>query len=387
LRIALAIERFDPRAGGAERVAWITAQGLAAAGDEVHVFAREATRCPQVETHRVNAPRVWQPLRVRAFSHAVGRATSSGEFDVVYSLARTARQNVYRAGAGCHEDFLEKRYKGASRVLRRASPRHRTLIALERKAFTDPAQLVICNSEMVRREIRGRYGVPARRLALVRNGVDLEREPEERRVAVRERLRAKWGESATIWLFAGHDLLRKGFDTALQALAASQQRESLLWVAGGGDPAPWQSLIRQLGLEARVRFLGNRTDLSDVFAAVDGLLLPSRYDAFANVCLEAAAAGIPVLTSDANGASELFTSLSTGVFRPDDIAGFARALDALSDVNMREQAGAEAREVAERYGWERHIGTIREIFLSWRSSASDTSSRSPEPARLDPART
>jgi len=390
LRIALAIERFDPRAGGAERVAWKTAQGLAAAGDDVHVFAREAAHCLGVETHRVKAPRLWQPLRVGAFSYAVGKATSSAEFDLVYSLARTARQNVYRAGAGCHEDFLEKRYEGAARQLRRISPRHRTLIALERSVFADPAQLVICNSEMVKREIQARYGVPARRLALIRNGVHLDRDSEEQRANLRKRLRAKWGEAATIWLFAGHDLERKGFDTALHALVTSQEQESLLWVAGGDDPAPWQPLIRRLGLEARVRFLGKRRDLRDVFAAVDGLILPSRYDAFANVCLEAAAAGIPVLTSTANGAGELFASLSTGVFPSDDVAGFARALDALSDAETRKRAGAEARFMAERHGWERHIASIREAFLSWlsrKSSANETSSKSLALARPDPTRT
>ena len=387
LRVALAIERFDPRAGGAERVAWKTAHGLAAAGDEVHVYAREAEPSPHVTLHRVTAPRAWQPLRVSAFSRAVGRATASGEFDVVYSLARTARQHVYRAGAGCHEDYLDRRYRGASRTLRRASPRHRTLIALERSVFADPAQLVICNSEMVRREIQGRYGVPAERLPLVRNGVDLERAPPRERAASRERFRAGLDPLATIWLFAGHDLERKGLGTALRALAASKRPDSHLWVAGGGNPAPWRLDIGRLGLEARVRFLGDQPDLRDVFSAVDGLLLPTRYDAFANVCLEAAAAGIPVLTSDANGAGELFASLTPCVFRPDDVAGYAGAIDALGDTKLRERAGAEARRVAERYSWERHIASIREIFFSRRSSASETNSTNPGPALLGRIRT
>ena len=385
--MALAIERFDPRAGGAERIAWKTAHGLAAAGDEVHVFAREAEPSPDVRLHRVTAPRAWQPLRVRAFSRAIGRATASGEFDVVYSLARTARQHVYRAGGGCHLDFLERRYRGASRALRRASPRHRTLIALESRVFADPQQLVICNSELVRREIRSRYRVPSERLALVRNGVDLALAPSEERAAARKRLRAGLEPMATIWLFAGHDFERKGLDTALRALASSRCRETRLWVAGRDDPSPWRASIRRLGLDARVRFLGNRPDLRDVYAAVDGLILPTRYDAFANVCLEAAAAGIPVLTSDANGAGELFAARFPGVFRPDDVAGYAGALDVLSNTELCKRIGAEARAVAERLSWERHIESIREIFLRRRSSTSNTSSTNPEPALPGRART
>jgi UDP-glucose:(heptosyl)LPS alpha-1,3-glucosyltransferase len=355
----------------------------------VHVFAREAEPSPDVRLHHVTAPRAWQPLRVIAFSRAVERATRSGEFDVVYSLARTARQHIYRAGAGCHEDFLERCHAGGAHALRRVSPRHRTLIALERRVFADPTQLVICNSEMVRGEIQDRYRVPVERLALVRNGVDLDLAPPEQRAAIRERLRAELDPlaAATIWLFAGHAFERKGLDTALRALAAAKQQETHLWIAGGGDAAPWRGTVRRLGLDTRVRFLGNRSDLQDVFAAVDGLLLPTRYDAFANVCLEAAAAGIPVLTSDANGAGELFSALFPGVFRPDDIAGYAGALDSLSDKELRERAGAETRAVAERHSWERHIVSIREIFLRRRSSTSNTSSTNRGPDRRCQSRT
>jgi hypothetical protein len=67
MRVALVIERFQPGIGGVENVAWRVAEGLAQAGDEVHVVARLATPRAGVTLHRVNVPAFWQPLRVLAF--------------------------------------------------------------------------------------------------------------------------------------------------------------------------------------------------------------------------------------------------------------------------------------------------------------------------------
>ena len=74
MRVALVIERFLPRIGGVENVAWRVAEGLAQAGDEVHVVARRADPRPDLTWHPVRVPAFWQPLRVLAFSHLAARA-------------------------------------------------------------------------------------------------------------------------------------------------------------------------------------------------------------------------------------------------------------------------------------------------------------------------
>ena len=122
MRIALVVERFEPGAGGVENVAWQTAHGLADRGHDVTVIARQAPAATEVVVQRVRVPEFWQPLRVRAFSRAVGRAAAHGDFDVVYSLARTARQDVYRAGGGSHADYLAHRYDESGVRARRRSP-------------------------------------------------------------------------------------------------------------------------------------------------------------------------------------------------------------------------------------------------------------------------
>jgi UDP-glucose:(heptosyl)LPS alpha-1,3-glucosyltransferase len=375
VRIALIIERFDPTGGGVEAVAWQVAQGLADAGDEVHVFARRVDLPPEfrsapvgeIHVHRTRSPIRWQPLRVLGFSHAAARAAPRGSFDVVHSFSRTRHQDIYRAGGGSHADYMERVYAGAGLREPWFSPRNATLLAIERRVLGDPSQIIQCNSEMVRDELVARHKLPMGRVVVIRNGVDLERFHPRRREAVGKRVRESMGHGAgPVWLLAGSGFHRKGLDTAFRALAGGGPADAVLWVAGADATAPWRRLARQLGVGDRVRFLGQREDLEDIYAAADALLLPTRYDAFANVCLEAAAAGLAVVTSGANGAARWLGEAGLIVDDPEDFAGFARALDALADPLTREQLGAAGRRRAEPLGWPVHVRALRGLYARTR---------------------
>ncbi|MBW1685278.1 MAG: glycosyltransferase, partial [Deltaproteobacteria bacterium] len=86
---------------------------------------------------------------------------------------------------------MDRCYHGPGRALRRFSPRHAVLAGCERFVFANPTQIIQCGSEMVRGEIQRRHGVAPQRLAVVRNGVDLDgfRPGAPQSVA----LRATWG--------------------------------------------------------------------------------------------------------------------------------------------------------------------------------------------------
>jgi len=348
------VERFEPARGGVENVVWNVARGLAHAGEEVDVLARRGVEAEGVHLVRLPVADLWQPWRVLAFSRAAGRAADAGRYDVVHSFTRTLHQDVYRAGGGSHADYLARRGGPAAlRALRRLSPRHATLLSIERRVFADPRQLVQCNSEMVRREIAARHHVPDARLAVIWNGVDLERfRPAPPRAP----------RAAPVWLLVGSGFARKGVDTALRALAAARSRDAALWIAGRDAAGDARALAVRLGVAERVRFLGERADVEALYAEADALLLPTRYDAFANASLEAAACGLPVATSGANGAAELLSEGALVVKDPEDVIGFAAALDALLDPALRARLGAAGRAVAERHGWAWHIGELRRLY-------------------------
>ena len=359
MRIALVIERFEPHGGGVEAVAWRVAHGLAAAGDEVHVFARSAgSGHDGVHVHALGGPRAWQPLRVWAFSKAAAHATGRGGFDVVQTFSRTRHQDVFRAGGGCHAAYMERAYGRVGRALRRASPRHALALAIEAGVFADPGQTILCNSEMVRDEIHERYAVPPERLAVIVNGVDTDAFHPRHADAGRAFRDAHPAER--VWLLVGSGFARKGVETAMRTLALRPDAEAL-WIAGGDDPAPWRRRAAALGVADRVHFLGKRRDLPALYAVADALLLPTRYDAFANVCLEAAASGLPVVTSGANGAARWIEDGGRVVASPDDAEGFAAALEALSDESTRTRAARAARTRAETATWPKHVAALREL--------------------------
>ncbi len=364
MRVALVIERFEPGSGGAENVAWQVAHGLAEAGDEVHVVARRIRPTPVATFHPVRVPESWQALRVAAFSRAAQRVIAAQDFDVVHAFSRTRHQHVFHAGGGSHADYIAHSYGRLGRRLKPMEPRHAVLLHMERRIFADEGQWVQCVSQMVKREIESRYGVDPRRLVVIPNGVDASRFHPERYRDDGAKIRSELSvpREVPVWLLAGSGWRRKGLDTALRALAVSQDTSTRLWVAGADKQKPWRRRAAELGVAKRVDFLGVRSDLERVLIAADALFLPTRYDAFGMVCLEAAAAARPVVTSGRAGSIEVLGEGALVVDDPEDAAGFAAALDRLSDRRVREAMGARGRDVALACSWEQQVEALRALY-------------------------
>lgn len=377
MRVALVIERFEATGGGGEQVAWNVARELRRAGDEVHVLCRRGVDAPGICVTRLATPSFWQPLRVYAFAHRVRRALNQGDFDVTHSFSRTLGQDVFHAGGGCHADYMQKVYGRLGARMRRFSPRHRGLLALERSIFRDPKLITQCVSTMVQREIREHYDVPEARLPILYGAVDVERFAPERNRDARETLRAERSAGrATVWLFAGSGWRRKGLDTAIAALANVADPTTQLWVAGQDNPRRWRRLAEREGVAQRVHFVGERRDLERYYAAADGLLFPTRYDAFGLVCLEAAAAGLPVVTNRRAGAAELFETCGRVVPGSDDAIAYAEVMDDLACPNERARLGAMAREMARHHDWSGHVTKLRTLYLGIVRDAARSAGRS-----------
>lgn len=389
MRIAIVIERFLPSGGGVEQAAWNVVRGLLAAGDTVHVIARVAAQprgllpADRLHIHRIHVPTTWQPRRVVLFSRRADDIvrTLGPKLDVVHGFTRVRRQSVHRAGGGSHADFMLRTYGSRGARWRALSPRHRVLLNAERALYADDRLIVQCVSEGVRDELVARFALEPARLRVIHNGVDCLRfHPTAHRRAARTLRESLTKGAGPIWLLAGSGARRKGLGTALEALAACRDAGAELWVAGRDDPAPWRRRASELGLDARVRFLGARSDMPIVYTAADGLLLPTRYDAFSNACLEAAASGLPVVSSRANGAMELLAPAGRVVEDAEDVAGFAEALEALRDPSTRRSLGESARKIAEQNDWGTHVARLRAMYrsvLDERQSADATTGARP----------
>lgn len=376
LQIALVVERFAPGTGGVENVAWQVAHELVRQGENVTVVARAAEPSEGVAWVPVDACGSRHPLRALSFSRAAARATGSQGFDVVHSFSRTRHQDLFRAGGGSHDDYLRRTHPGFGQAYRRLLPRHRSLLALERRVFADSVQRIQCASRLVADQLVEKHSVARERILLLPNAVDAERFDPGRNAVAGRRLRQQLDEQAErIWLFPASGWHRKGLDLALAAIACLADPGLRLWLAGRDDPRAWRRRIAQAGLDRQVRFLGPRSDLEVVYAAVDGVLLPTRYDPFANVTFEAAAAGLPVVTTRANGAAEWLSADACCVVEGASIEALAQALRTLSDVEVRKRLGDTARREVAAYHWPGHVAALREEYRRIAAARRDPGER------------
>lgn len=337
LRLGLVRLKYEP-GGGAETTLDLLARGLVAAGHAVTVITSAWSGQPPqgVEVRQVAAPGKGA-ARLNAFAQGAAAAAANLRLDTWLSLERTPGAPVLRAGDGVHASWLARRapYEGLLKRLSFAvNPLHRAFLDLERRALTHPdLRWVIANSRLVAGELQRYYGLGPERVTVAYNPVDTSRLDPAKGPAVRRDTRAALGlgESEPALLFLGSGFERKGLAFAIAALARLPQARLL--VAGRDRTTAFARQARRLGVAGRVSFLGPRGDAPALIAAADAMVLPTIYDPCANACLEALHLGLPVVTTAANGASELVAEGVGGftVAEPADAAALAaacaRALD------------------------------------------------------------
>jgi len=143
--------------------------------------------------------------------------------DLVQSHERLTCCDIFRAGDGVHAVWLEERRKEASALRRFAlavSPYHRYVTRMERRLLQGPSlAAVVCNSAMVRDEIKSRFGVPDAKLHLIYNAVDSDVfSPALRADRAATRARLGIADDAIVFLLVGSGYERKGVATLLDAM-------------------------------------------------------------------------------------------------------------------------------------------------------------------------
>ena len=373
MRVALVRQRYTPF-GGAERFIERALPALERAGAELTLIARRAEGWGARRFLRVDPFFLGNAWRDWAFARAARRAWRAGGFDLVQSHERIAGCSVYRAGDGVHAQWMEIREGFAGNLERlgmRLNPYHAYVCAAERRMFGDPAlRAVICNSTMVRDEIRRRFGLPAEKLHVIYNGVDLAHFHPGLRDDLRAAARADLGlaDDARAFLFVGSGFARKGLDAAIAALARCPDTTTVLLVAGKDRHARrFLAQARDAGVADRVRLLGARPDVRPLYAAADIFLLPTRYDPFPNTALEALATGLPVIVGRCSGAAEVVSADQNGwVCDPADPASLARLMQQAAGVAGNAarfaQMRAAARLTAERFGLDAMARELTDLY-------------------------
>lgn len=335
-------------------------RAFAAAGYEVvgmsapggHVAALEAAGMRHVAVR--NATRAMDPVRdVRAVAELV-RAFRTLRPDIVHT--HNPKPGVYgRVAARIAEvPVVVNTVHGLYALPGDPFAKRAVVYGLERLAATCSQAELVQNPEDV--ETLARIGVPRSKLAVLGNGVDLARfDPGAVAPGTRARLRAEWGvsEHEVVVGAVGRLVREKGYRELFAAAASLRHRrpEVRIVVIGPGDPDKADAVTEAdvaAAEAAGVRFLGRRTDMVDLYAAMDAYVLASYREGFPRSAMEAAAMGLPVVATDIRGCRQVVDDGVTGYLVPvRDAVGLAEAIGAVAaDTGRRAAMGAAARAKA-----------------------------------------
>lgn len=218
---------------------------------------------------------------------------------------------------------------------------------------------IVAVSKRTRDECSADYGIPGEKISVIYNGVDLDEfNPQLTRSRIRNKL--SLGENPVV-LAVGTATIRKGVQYLLRSMldVTGKLPEARLIVVGSRRYYDQlQSLADYLGIQKRVIFLGPvaREELPFYYAACDVVAVPSTYEAFPVVVLEALASGKPVVASRVGGIPEAIEPGRNGILvDPGDTRQLSDALlTILSDDHIRDGMGRVARLDAEsKYDWKK----------------------------------
>ncbi len=376
MRILLLSWEYPPHVvGGLGRHVGALARSLAAEGHEVHVVTRDLPEADTVRdgvedgVHVVRVPEAPPVIGfdqlvawVLAFNNRIqavaGRLLRAQPFDVVHAhdwlvgyaaagLKETwdvpVVATIHATEYGRHQGWLPGQM---SKLLHQVE-----------WWLTYEARRVIVCSRYMRDELERIFALPADKLDVVPNGVDVRDfavDPAEARAMRRELT----GPRTRMILYAGRLEYEKGVQTLLEALEEVRSRvgPTRLFVAGVGTYSEeLRREVRRRKLQRHVRFTGFLADreLRLHFGAADVAVAPSIYEPFGLVAVEAMACGTPVVVGDTGGLREIVADGSGLSFTPQDAGALAEALvrvltdDALA-AELVDRGTARARD---RYDW------------------------------------
>jgi glycogen synthase len=360
--------------GGLARHVRKLSEALVERDTEVHVLTRGGEESPQeelmagVHVHRVREPR--RPAELNEFVAWIERMNSDMlaagvelgdryDFDLVHG-------HDWLVANAC--DHLARRFESPLITTIHATEhgRHQGWVDKHPQAYiheverwiTNRSDRVIACSTFMREQIVDVFGVPGSSIEVIPNGID----PDDLQPHDNERLRRLRGEFAqpneSLVLLVGRLVYEKGFQIALEALPEIVERlpNTRFVVAGSGTHE--QELRRQageLGLMERGTFVGWIGDdvLHSLYRIADVCVVPSIYEPFGLVALEAMASSCPCIVADTGGLREVVPHDEVGLrFRARDPQSLAQmTVRVLDDAKLCRRLTAEAFEHLRRFDW------------------------------------
>jgi D-inositol-3-phosphate glycosyltransferase len=267
-----------------------------------------------------------------------------------------------------------------NRVARSAAELEPAVRLEEETRIVSAADRIVAANVVERAELLRDYAAHASRIATIPCGVDTDLFTPADRAEARRRLGLD-GRPVLLWV--GRIAPIKGLDTLLDAVArlAEGGQDMRLLVVGGdadeptsGHEASLRQRLARLGLEGSVRFVGPQPQsvLPLYYAASDVTVLPSYYESFGMVALEAMACGSPVIASRVGGLVTTVRDGVTGFLVPDgDVGALAERIETLvADPELRWRLGREGVRWAAQHRWPCVAEAVCKEYASLESRAT-----------------
>lgn len=310
MKFLIAIYRCDPF-GGLQRDTIRLVQELTGRGHSVIVFTARWDGPPPpagatLEFAPASSKLAANHTRMVKFAEAFRRRLERRDFDVSVAMSRIPGADFYFAADVCMKTYWSKIH---SLFALKFNPRYAAYLRLERDIFAPPsATRIACIVPGQMRDYAEAYGTPQEKMFLLPPGMNPscirppEAEAESIRAAVRGKLGATDGDTAV--LLISNSIYNKGTDRAVAALGAlpeEMKRTIRLWIVGKLKENELLAAVGGAGLSGQTRILGQADGVSDFMFGADLFLHPARNEATGTTLIEAIAAGLPVLTTDACG--------------------------------------------------------------------------------------
>lgn len=376
LRICVLSKQFPPGVGGAETYAYELADGLGRRGYDVDVYTQWVDDPDEnvdinenVTVHRIcKARKKFVTFETLWFSFKARRYVDLEQYDIIHGTLMPASTVAITPFNNVEVPIVVTSH-GTSISETKA-------VALETPAdylmkfFFHPMNVVmdtiagnssdaiIAISDHAREELLNRYDFAPERVHMIPHGVDTET------FLPQENPHPAVSQKKVTLLYVGRLGARKGLDLAMQALELIEEPEIEFLIAGTGrHERHLRKLAEQLGVSHQVEFLGYVPDeeLPALYSAADALVLPSRYEGFGLVLLEAVACGTPVIGTDVGGIPTAIDD-DFGIVVKREVGTFAEALRSITDNDRRYQMEKTAIETREKISWQRMIDDVTGLY-------------------------
>ncbi len=316
MNIAFALYKFFPY-GGLQRDMLGIAQDCIESGASVTVYCGE-WQGEQPDNVQVNILPVQgrsNHTRNRHFAELLHQQLQQDAVDYVVGFNKMPGLDCYYAADTCFKaKVMQERFP-----LLRYLPRYRQFLRDEAAVFgADSTTRILAISERSVEEYERYYPGASQRCLTLPPGIQLDRKAPRNAAAIRQTFRAAHFllDDERVVLMIGSGFRTKGLDRAIHAIAALPQallQRTRLMVIGQDDPAAFKRLARGLGVLERITFFSGRDDIPAFLQGADVLIHPAYRENTGTVLLEAAVAGLPVLTTEACGYSHYIREYGCGV--------------------------------------------------------------------------